>query len=540
MKITLLAVILFSVALSSGQTPGAVINRRIFPGSITQTEPVITVHPLNRSIMFASAVTINTNNGFKSEGVYYSTDGGLTWSGSDTCMGAYIGNHGGDPGVAINQNGDLILTHIGSIFSGVYSHYSTDRGNTWSNAYTITSDQPEDKGSTYMDNNPTSPYFGRIYSIWVSIVSPYSVLLSYSADGGRSWSAPSAVYTPAASHCSGGSVRSGADGTIYACWALLSTSFPFIEDSVGFAASADGGSHWVNSKNIIDVNGINGILSSKNNIRVNGLPQIELDNSGGSRNGAIYIVTTQKDHLPAGSDPDIIVYQSNDSGKSWSEGTRVNQDALNDGKTQYFPALHVDSSGVLNLIYYDDRNTSLDSSEIMLSRSMDGGETWKERIISDHRFQPKPILGGSSTYQGDHIALMSANDKLHSFWMDDYSGLYQVWSAVIDPKVLGVENSPNEIPSGFFLSQNYPNPFNAATRIEYSLPPGYGGVITVYDILGRETALFHIPLSDGSRRGVEWNAINAASSVYLYRLIAANAADPSKTSTLIRSMLLIK
>ena len=45
-------------------------NFRIFPGTVTQTEPVVAVHPVNPHIMFASAVTINTSNGFKSEGVY--------------------------------------------------------------------------------------------------------------------------------------------------------------------------------------------------------------------------------------------------------------------------------------------------------------------------------------------------------------------------------------------------------------------------------------------------------------------------------------
>jgi hypothetical protein len=106
------AIVALSVQASS-QSGGAFPNVRIFPGAVTQTEPVAAIHPTNPSMIFASAVTIDTRSGIRSEGVYVSTDGGQHWFGSDTCNGALLVNHGGDPGVAIDTNGRLILTHIG-------------------------------------------------------------------------------------------------------------------------------------------------------------------------------------------------------------------------------------------------------------------------------------------------------------------------------------------------------------------------------------------------------------------------------------------
>ena len=50
----------------------------------------------------------------------------------------------------------------------------------------------------------------------------------------------------------------------------------------------------------------------------------------------IYIVTSQKNLSPAGSDPDIILRKSTDGGQTWSSGIRVNQDALNNGKYSIF------------------------------------------------------------------------------------------------------------------------------------------------------------------------------------------------------------
>jgi len=544
MKSIPLPVLFLFNALALAQHNTEFTNFRIFPSAVTQTEPVVAVDQVNPLIMFASAVTINTNNAFKSEGVYVSTDGGLNWSGSDTCRGELLQNHGGDPGVAIFPDGTFILNHIGSSYPGVYSHYSTDRGATWSSAFTISSEIPDEKGTTTIDNAPSSRFYGRVYSAWTDAISPFPLLFSYSSDRGHSWKASNAVYTPSVSPGSGGCVRTARDGNVYVSWAVLTNTFPYIEDSVGFAISTDGGASWPAPRIVYDVNGIGLTLPSKNNIRVNGLPQLDVDRSDGPRSGWIYIVTTEKDLSPAGSDPDIILHRSTDGGQSWSGGIRVNQDSLNNGKIQYFPAINVDSSGGINIIYYDDRNTSSDSAEIMLARSTDGGITWMERVASDHRFQPKPILGGNSTYQGDFISLTSTGKKLYAYWMDDFSGLYQIWSAIIDLDAMGVENIPDRIPERFELYQNYPNPFNPTTTVSFVIGHSSFVKLTVYDVLGREVATLVDEMEDGGWKSVVWDASSAKggtpSGIYLYELKAVSTESPATTFTQVRKMVLVK
>ena len=56
-------------------------------------------------------------------------------------------------------------------------------------------------------------------------------------------------------------------------------------------------------------------------------------------------------------------------------GLRVNKDPINNGKIQYFPALDVDSTGGINILFYDDRNTTSESAEVWLATSADGGTT---------------------------------------------------------------------------------------------------------------------------------------------------------------------
>jgi hypothetical protein len=293
---------------------------------------VVAIHPANPLILFASAVTINTQSGFRSEGIYLSTDGGLHWSGSDTCTGANIINHGGDPGVAVDSAGRLILTHIGDAFPGVYSHFSDNLGAHWSDAYIISSQQPEDKGTLTMDVNKESPYYGRLYTAFVRYLSPYPVSFAYSTNSGTSWGSLSVINPAPPGRCSGGSVAAGNDGMVYVCWAGVNSVSPFTEKYAGFASSTDGGGTWSAQQNIYAMNGISGTLPSKGNIRVNGLPQIAVDNSGGARNGWLYIVSTESNQSPAGSDPDIILHRSTDSGRTWSAGIRVNQDSVNNGQ----------------------------------------------------------------------------------------------------------------------------------------------------------------------------------------------------------------
>ncbi|MCZ7612571.1 MAG: glycoside hydrolase [Ignavibacteriaceae bacterium] len=459
-------------------------NFRIFPGNASQTEVFSINHPYNPDIIFVSANTIVFSPFFISEGIYVTSNGGNNWYGSDTCKGTPIQLHGGDPGITINKNGTFILTRRG--FSpGLYSHYSTDNGITWSNQKTITNDDLE-RASMTSDVHPSSSYYGRSYAAWVKFAPPFPINFAYTDNGGLTWSTPVAINNPI-QRSAGGDMAMGPNGKVLVCWAGVTSVSPFTEDFVGFAYSTNGGTNWQRTENAFDINGINGLFPQKGNIRVNGLPDIAVDTTGGSRNGWIYIITTQRNLAPAGSDPDVILNRSTDGGQTWSAGIRVNQDPINNGKIQYFPAIHVDKTGGLNIIFYDDRNTTPDSTGVFLARSEDGGNTWKEFEISDKNFKPIPIGGLGQGYQGDNISITSANNKLWPFWMDNRTGVYQIWTVPIDISLVNVEPSSEAI-SEFQLEQNYPNPFNPNTKIRFRISD-FGFVsLKIFDVLGNEIA----------------------------------------------------
>ena len=436
--------------------------------------------------------------------------------------------HGGDPGITINKDGTFIMTRRG--FSpGLYSHYSTDNGITWSNQKTITNDDLE-RATMTSDVHPSSPYFGRSYAAWVEFAPPFPINFATTNDGGVTWSTPVQINNPI-QRSSGGDITMGPDGKVFVCWAGVTSVSPFTEDFVGVAFTTNGGSNWQVSENAFDMNGINGLLSQKGNIRVNGLPNIAIDTTSGQRQGWIYIITTQKNLSPAGSDPDVILNRSTDGGQSWSVGIRVNQDPLNNGKIQYFPAVHVDKTGGLNIIFYDDRNTTSDSSGVFLARSEDGGNNWKEFEISDKNFKPVPIGGLGQGYQGDNISITSSNGKLWPVWMDNRTGTYQIWTVPIEISSVNVDQTP-EVIEDFRLEQNYPNPFNPSTKIRFRISD-FGFVsLKIFDVLGNEVAKLVSEEKQPGNYEVEFNSSSIkhlpSSGIYFYQLKAGSFVETKK------------
>ena len=164
--------------------------------------------------------------------------------------------------------------------------------------------------------------------------------ISYTTNGGVSWSTPSQINTPPSGHYSQGcDIAIGPTGQVYVVWAAPISASPYTEDFAGFARSSNGGSSWTVTENAFDMNGIRSNSYNGWGFRVNSFPRIAVDRSGGARNGWIYIVESDVGISPAGSDADVVLHRSTDGGATWSAGIRVNQDALNNGKVQFFPAI---------------------------------------------------------------------------------------------------------------------------------------------------------------------------------------------------------
>jgi predicted acyl esterase len=89
----------------------------------------------------------------------------------------------------------------------------------------------------------------------------------------------------------------------------------------------------------------------------------------------------------------------------------------------------------------------------------------------------------------------------------------------------------------FALNQNYPNPFNPATKISFTIPQNYSGIVTlkIYDVAGKEVSSFINNSANGNNGHFEitWDGSKLSSGVYFYKLVAGNYSD-------IKKMILVK
>ena len=96
-----------------------------------------------------------------------------------------------------------------------------------------------------------------------------------------------------------------------------------------------------------------------------------------------------------------------------------------------------------------------------------------------------------------------------------------------------VNNEEEGKVTSFALSQNYPNPFNPTTTINYSVENAGQVTISVYNLMGQKVAELVNESKAAGSYNVTWNAANAASGMYYYRL-------ESGGQTMTRKMTLIK
>ncbi|MFA5012260.1 MAG: T9SS type A sorting domain-containing protein [Ignavibacteria bacterium] len=407
-------------------------NFRLHPTNApgTQSETIITSSLNNPNLMFGSA-NIFWGGSYFSTGGYISTNGGLNWYGGDTTV-----RNSGDPAPMIDKDGVYLISFITQSYS-MGASYSTNYGLTWAPAITFPGATTNaDKNLSGTNYASSSPYYGHSYTVYTEFGVTYTnrILFTKTTNSGVSWSNVQVISPPTASghHHQGCDVTAGPEGNVYAVWANCTTNGQnSTEDSLGFGKSTDGGVTWTARNNAANMNGIRSGSFGPWGVRVAGFPRLDIDRSGGPRNGWIYVVAPEKNFV-GGDAADVFLWRSSDQGTTWSAPIRVNQDAAN-GKLQYHAAINVDAGGGINVVYHDCRNSNNnDSVDTYVNRSVDGGTTWTEVKVNDAKFRPAPMSGLATGYQGDYIGITSGNNRIIPNWADNRVGRYQSWAAIVD------------------------------------------------------------------------------------------------------------
>jgi hypothetical protein len=95
-----------------------------------------------------------------------------------------------------------------------------------------------------------------------------------------------------------------------------------------------------------------------------------------------------------------------------------------------------------------------------------------------------------------------------------------------------LERQQELLPTQIELMQNYPNPFNPVTNIRYAIPEEQVVRLEVFDMLGRRVQTLVDGVVPAGWHVSQFNAMNYASGVYVYRLVVGGTVNVQKMTVI--------
>jgi hypothetical protein len=416
-----ICLLLILLCIAAAGTLAQQVVRVSAPDAINPAEVSIAINPKNPDNIVAASFQAGRPPRPRAGSYnYISMDGGKIWK--TIPVEDPKGLTQGDDAVYFSNNGTAYHTHLSFVGirvakppraeSGILVESSIDGGLTWNESVPainhINSVTPfEDKPGIVADNASESKNKGNVYLAWTRFdiygtsdpECHSQIFFSRSTDAGKTFSMPFRI-SDTGGDCRDsdntveGSVPAvGPKGEVYIVWA----------GPIGlvFKKSLDGGLTFSKDKVIGQMPG-GWDFSVEGLDRANGMPVTGVDLSNGPHQGTLYVNWIDARN----GDPDVFVMSSRDSGETWTAPVRVNDDALKNGKVQFFTWMSVDPiDGSVNTVFYDRRDADGALTKVMLARSIDGGRTFVNYQIDVPPFacDPKVFFGdysGISAYDG--------------------------------------------------------------------------------------------------------------------------------------------
>jgi hypothetical protein len=409
--------------------------------NITQSETFSTANPDNPNeivVAYNDSRGVNSNP-FNVSGASVSTDGGTTFTRLTKANGqSPFDDTAGDPVVLYNKSTGTWFTvwiFDGQCGGGLGGYKSTTPAdpNSWTHYPCVHNNGGgDDRESGWADNNPSSPFFGRMYVSWNDFnVGSGALSVTFSSDNGATWHSPVIV-------SNSGFIRNtqitgdmSGNGTIYiAGMDEGGGGFPHNDTNLIFK-STDGGITWSNTYTGSSFPAPGSVVCSDNPYFTcmfpdqGGFWRHEGWGEPGAFNNVVHLVYAQHG---AGSDPgDVYYIRSTDGGVTFAAPLKLNTDGGT--RPQWQPNLSVSPTGTLLATWYDARETATCTKgdpnvpcyRMFARKSNDNGASWLpddafSDVISPLPGQPDPnIVFG---YAGDYDYGSAIATKHVTSWAD--------------------------------------------------------------------------------------------------------------------------
>ena len=439
-------------------------NQNISNGFVFDGEPYLSVNPNNQQHMVVAwmgfvpfnKISIKTKVTFNS---------GKTWSDAINLPHTVSSYTSADPSIEFDNEGNVYLSYIDytgydafPIGGAVYICRSTNGGLSWDSPVEVISID-SDPGKRAIDrpwmsiDRSSGQNKGNIYITTMNAKGAtigYHPYFMVSTDGGSSfnnwryldttnWLSGIFIPQPMPTNC----ITS--NGDFYAVY----PSYVFMQNPLSqfiIAASADAGNSF----------GYNSVFASSTNVSDSLAKMGYLLRSNPSNNSHLAFF-----YLDGSlGDLDVFFTESFNKGITWTEGKRINDDAISNNKMQDLVWADFDDDGDL-VVSWRDRRNSNDSTFTTSS------EIWAAiRLKNSNDFSPNfPLSNQIVVYDSmlsvagnDFMCIKFNNDTINAVWGDTRTGKLNIWfqRTTIDGNLLSVKLlSEENIP----IVNIFPNPF---------------------------------------------------------------------------------
>ncbi len=422
-----LVLLLATLNQVSAQVTGANINVSNAAGA--QSETGVAINPTDPQNLVSVA---NNLADLSRLGVWFSTDGGGTWTASfidENQDGFGGGDSRFDPNVAFDSDGNVYVVYSTTgTGNRLLVARSTDGGQNFNQVTTVTTDTPT------ANNLHTAMILTRSDG-GLATADDVLVVFARVQAGGESIEAALSTDAGATFPTTNTMINDALQRT-FLPWAAVDNAGDFkvvwevnqgggagaiFHDTLDGTTLASGADTQITTVQITDFAAATSKIPAQPDRGIFSVATIDVDRV----TNRLFVSYTDRPDT-ASNDTDIYVRFSDDGGANWSARTQINKDGTT--TSQFLPRMAIDQNNHIGIVWYDARNDTTNNQQVDLyvSISTDGGVSWTadQRVTTASSDESTANAARNINNYGEYLGAIALGGATHAAWTDGRAANY--------------------------------------------------------------------------------------------------------------------